>query len=562
MDSKKKLYSERTPRPYCTELRRLIRLRRLLLTVCLVTCGFRDSVWLAAAELPPRFLWAHGAVGTTDEEALAVATDSAGNVFVTGYFSGTETIGNSNFVSAGAEDIFLVKYDAIGGFLWARQAGGSGYDEGHGVATDNAGNVYIAGSFQNTASFGLTNLSSSGSNDVFLAKYAPSGDLLWARKAGGTGNDTAYGLAVDPQGNAYITGSFDNGATFGSLSLANNSKSDDIFVAKCSSAGDFVWVRKAGGGEDDVGNGIALDGATNVYVTGYFAGAATFGSTNLTGAGTGLLPDIFLSKYDAAGSLLWVRQAGGPGDDRGNAVAADATGNVWVTGQFYGTNSFGTTNLVANGNGSDIFVARYDTTGNLIWARRAGGSSIIYGDAGFGIASNTNGDAFVTGYFSGNASFGSTNLSSIGFQDVFCAKYDATGNVAWVRSAGGIAGNDFGYAIGTDGQSKVFVAGFFLSSTIAFDNTTLTNSGGRDLFITKLGMTNAVQIIPSLTISASNGQILLSWPAAATGFGLESTTNLPAINWISVPGATNVVGTNVVVSLSAAEVQQFFRLRK
>src|SRR5207247_1001404 len=138
-----------------------------------------------------------------------------------------------------------------------------------------------------------------------------------------------------------------------------------------------------GGTLDDVGNGIAVDGATNVYVTGYFADIVTFGGTNLTAAGTNDFSDIFLAKYDAAGNFLWVRQAGGTGDDRGNGVAVDAGGNVSITGQFIGTAAFGGGNLIASGNGPDIFVSRYSSSGNLLWARRAGGNNAIYGDAGF-----------------------------------------------------------------------------------------------------------------------------------------------------------------------------------
>lgn len=511
----------------------------------------------ASAETRPQFLWAHRAGGGGNDEADAVAADSAGNVFVTGFFTGACSIGNSNFVSSGLEDIFLAKYDASGNFLWARQAGGTGDDFGLGVATDPSGNAYVTGSFQNTASFGAASLTSTRSNDVFVAKYSPTGTLVWASKAGGNGNEAANAIAVDAQGNAYITGTFDASATFGAITLTNTSGLDDIFVARCSSAGNFVWARQAGGGTNDAGNGIALDGATNVYVTGFFGGAAVFGATNLTSAGANGLPDIFLAKYDSAGNLLWVRQGGGTGDDRGNAVAADFSGNVSLTGQFFGAASFGSSNLVANGSGADIFVARYNTAGNLLWLRRAGGNNAIYGDAGFGIVTDLSSNSFVTGYFSGTATFGSSNLVSAGFENIFCAKYDSAGSLAWLRGAGGSL-NDFAYAAAWDGQSNVFLAGFFTSSTVAFDATTLTNSGGRDLFLTKLG----VPFVPGLSASISNGQFRLAWPVAASNFLLESATNLPATNWLTVAGGTNIVGSVCVATVPLSGPRKFFRLRK
>jgi hypothetical protein len=511
----------------------------------------------AQGETPLQFSWAQRGGGAGVQEAHGVAVDPSGNVLVTGYFTGTCSIGNTNLTSSGLEDIFLAKYDPSGNFLWARQAGGTGDDYGLAVATDPSGNVFVAGAFQNTATFSTTTLTSSRSNDVFLVKYGPAGNLLWARRAGGNGNEEANALAVDAAGNAYITGAFDANATFGTISLANNTGSDEIFVAKCSSAGDFLWALKAGGSLDDVGSGIGLDGATNVYVTGYFAGTATFGSTNLTSAGTNDYPDIFLAKYDAAGNMLWVRQAGGPNDDRGNGVAVDAAGNVSITGQFMGTAAFGSTNLIANGSGSDIFVSRYSSDGNLLWARRAGGNNAIYGDAGFSIVTDTSSNLFATGYFSGNASFGSSNLISAGFQNVFCCKYDPAGNVLWVRGAGGTL-NDFGSGVAVNTQGNVVLAGFFLSSTITFDSITLTNTGSRDIFVAQLGL----PIVPTLTIFLSNGQAVLSWPAAATGFILESASALPPFSWASVTLGTNAVGTNQVVTLPASEPQKFFRLRK
>ena len=480
-----------------------------------------------------------------------VAVDPAGNILVAGLFTGT----NSVLTSAGLEDMFLAKYDAAGTLLWTRRAGGIGYDEARGVATDPSGNIYVGGLFQNTAGFGTTNLTSSGESDAFLAKYDPNGTLLWARKAGSADFDEAHSIAVDAQGNVVLTGFIDANATFGTLTLTNTSGSDDVFVAKCNSAGTFLWVRKAGGSAtNDVGNGIALDTNANVYVTGYFADTATFGSTTLTSSNAS--PDSFLAKYDPSGNFLWARRAGGSSDDAGNAVTVDVRGNVTVAGRFVAAANFGNTNLA--GNGRDIFTARYDSSGNLLWARKAGGNNAIYGDAGLSIAAEGVTNVVVAGYCSGTANFGTTNVSGVAFNDVFCCKYDGSGNLLWVRAAGGFD-LDIGYAVATDGGGNVCVAGFFGSATIGFGSITLTNGGGRDTFLAKLGL----PLRPALGISASPSQVVLSWPVAASNFSLEAATNLPpAAVWVTVPSGSGTVGTNRVLTLPASGPRRFFRLHQ
>jgi len=523
--------------------------------LALVIAVLVSAPYAARGESAPGFFWARSAGGISNEVALAIAADPSGNVLLAGYFNGSITLGGSNLVSSGLEDIFLAKYDPEGSLAWVRKAGGVGYDEARGVATDPSGNIYITGLFQDTASFGTSNIISAGLSDVFIAKYAPNGTLLWVIRGGGNDYDEAHAIAVDPAGNAYITGFFDATASFGSSSLPNHTLSDDVFVAKCSSSGSFLWARQAGGDLDDAGNGIALDGATNVYVVGAFTGSATFGVNSLTGMGTNNLPDLFLSKYNSGGNLLWVRQAGGEGDDAANAIVADAAGNVALTGRFAGPATFGNYNIT--GSGTDIFVSRYDTSGNCLWARRAGGNNSIYGDSGLGLGTDSAGNIFATGYFSGTSSFGSTNIQTRGFDDVFCSKYDSGGNLLWVRTAGG-ANLDLSYGIAVDQSGNVMLAGFFASSTIAFDGVSLTNSGGRDIFVAKLRVVPEIQ--PTLSLTLSNGQSILSWPAAANSYQLQINLDLATVNWSTLPDQGTIIGTNRVATFPMAGPRMFFRL--
>ena len=298
---------------------------------------------------------------------------------------------------------------------WAKQAGGTYWDEGCDIAIDSSGNSYVTGFFKETASFGSTNLTSSGQDDIFVAKLDSSGNWLWTKQAGGTNYDGGYSIAIDSSGNSYVTGYFRGTASFGNTTLTSSGQ-DDIFVAKLDSNGNWLWAKKAGGTNNDEGHGIATDSSGNSYVTGYFYGTASFGSTTLTSSGD---IDIFVAKLDSSGNWLWVKQAGGASTDHGNSITIDSSGNSYVTGYFYSvTASFGTTTLTSNGE-SDIFVAKLDSSGNWLWAKKAGGA---YYDYGYSIATDSSGNCYLSGSFSGTASFGGINLTSSGGEDIFVAK--------------------------------------------------------------------------------------------------------------------------------------------
>ena len=343
----------------------------------------------------------------------------------------------------------MAKYDASGALVWAKRAGGIGrtifFEHGRGIAVDGSGNSYVTGSFEDAATFGsgetneTTLNTSAGNRDIFVAKYDASGALVWAKRAGGTSTDQGHGLAVDGLGNSYVTGDFDGSATFGpgetnetTLTSAGNR---DIFVAKYDASGALVWAKRAGGTSFDGGQGIVVDGSGHSYVTGDFRDSATFGpgETNeitLTNAASGL----FVAKYDASGALVWAKQAGASNFDLGSGIAVDGAGNSHVTGRFKGSATFSSgetneTTLNTSAGSIDIFVAKYDASGALVLAKRAGGTG---SDFGLGIALDGSGNSYVTGRFADSATFGpgetnETTLTSAGSGffgfDIFVAKY-------------------------------------------------------------------------------------------------------------------------------------------
>jgi len=381
-------------------------------------------------------------------------------------------------------------------FGFALRAGGAGYEEAWGVATDADGNAYIVGSFEGTPDFdhgpGTYNLTSTGSVDAFVAKYSMTGALVWARRMGGTDWDDGYGITLDDAGNVYMTGCFRGAAAdFGTDILASTG-AEDIFVAKLDgSDGDFIWARKMGGTGWDDGYAITVAGDGSVYSTGYFSGTADFdpgpGTYNLDSAGAG---DVYISRLDGDGNFLGAQRMGGTDWNIGYGITVDDTGNVHVAGYFCGTADFdpgpGIANLTSvSGSIGDIFVAKLDDAGNFLWARRMGGTGWDYA---CGIALAADGSVYTSGYFYETADFGTTNLISVGDADIFACKLDASGNFLWARRMGG-AGYDAGFGMAVAGDGTIYTTGYF-SGTVDFDpgagTQNLTSAGYGDVFLSQL----------------------------------------------------------------------------
>jgi hypothetical protein len=373
-------------------------------------------------------------------------------------------------------------------------------------------------------------LTNAGGEDIFIVEYDASGNMLWAKSAGGSSDDGGQGIDTDGSGNVFVTGYFVSSTiAFGTTTLTSTpttSFDDDIFIVKYDASGNVLWAKSAAGFGDDDGIGISTDASGNVFVTGYSDSyIITFGTITYTNVGYRC---PFIVKYDASGNVLWAKSAAGSTYDGGVGISTDLSGNVFITGYFAsGSITFGTTSLTNKG-GSDIFIVKYDASGNVIWAKSAGGSGF---DRGVGISTDASSNVFVTGYFSDyTGTFGTTTLNNAGNPDIFIVKYDASGNVIWAKSAGGL-GDDAGLAISTDASGNVFVTGYFYSSAIVFDNITLTNSSGYpDIFIVKLASSSTTTSSSTTNVTGGNNNNSMSANVYPNPFFSSATLKIEMLN--------------------------------
>jgi hypothetical protein len=435
------------------------------------------------------WLWAKNAGGTISSDwSNAVAIDASGNVYIAGYFTSPTiifgTITLTDYAVGDVSNIFLAKYDDNGNVLWAKSAGRAGYDVANSVAVDASGNVYLAGGFtSDTIIFGTTSLVNynPGNYDIFIAKYNTSGDVIWAKSAGAIEDEKANSVAVDANGNAYVTGFFDSPSiAFGTITLTN-AGNDDIFLAKFDANGNVLWAKRAGGTYQDDAISVAVDVSGNAYIAGYFNGYCNndtliFGQDTLKDLNN---EDVFLAKFDANGNALWGKSALG----FEAYVTLDTSGNIYLTGRFGDSNTiFGADTLINKGL-YNIYFAKYDANGNALWAKSAGGTT---DDGALSVTTNSSGNIYITGYFdSPSITFGSTILTNADTSgntpDIFLAKYDDTGNVLWAERTGGL-NHDVANSAALDASGNIYLTGYFGSPTITFGTTTLTNTTNSDVF--------------------------------------------------------------------------------
>jgi hypothetical protein len=473
----------------------------------------------------PDWAWANSAGGTGSDGGNSSITDALGNVYVTGtYSSPSITFGVTTLTNAGSNDVFIVKYDILGNVLWAKSIGGAEDDNGRSVTTDGIGNVYITGYYHSTSiAFGATTLNNIDHYDMFIVKYDALGNEIWATGSGGIGWDEGNSITTDVSGNVFITGTFESSITFGAITLVGDK---DMFIVKYDSSGNVLWANRAGSsGYGDHGNSTTTDASGNVYVTGhYFSTSITFGVTTLNNTG---LTDIFIVKYDASGNLLWAQSAGGIGWDSGQSISSDFSGAIYISG-YFGSSSItlGTTTLTNAGN-NDIFMVKYDASGNVIWAKGAGGAGSDYGSSN---ATDANGNVYVTGNFSSTITFGTTILTNVASNNIFVVKYDSTGNVLWAKGAGSTGGS-YGLGITSDASGNLYITGFFAFPSINFGVTTLSNGGNFDMFIAKLDPT-----IVGIEENKASNEINI-YPNPSNGiFNFKDTKNLKQVEVYNLLG--------------------------
>lgn len=374
-----------------------------------------EEAFVAKYDAAGTLLWHRQSSGNDEAEGLAVAIDVGGNVLVTGEFVGSIDFGGELLVSvSNFTDVFVAKFDPAGTHVWSKSFGGTWRDEAGGITADAAGNVFVTASFENTVDLGNGPITSVGLEDILLIKYGPAGNLLWGARYGAAFDDRGRDVAIDPQGNILITGHFSGGIDLGGGPLTNFG-SIDIFVAKYDPDGVHLWSASYGGTGADWANGIDTDGDGNIVLVGRFEETASFGGQKFLTAGRN---DLFVAKYDPAGSHLWSHSFGGSGRDVGYDVAADPWRNIFVTGFITGAVDFGG-GLLAGGGGSDAFIAKYDAQGSHLWSEVYGS---ISSERGHGVGVDQKGDVFLTGSLRGTTDFGGGPLTPAGNTDAFLVK--------------------------------------------------------------------------------------------------------------------------------------------
>lgn len=467
------------------------------------SAGSTDA-YVAKYDANGNFIWAFRFGGADRDELYGVHIDPAGDLLLSGYFRGSNidvdpgpgTVPLTSNGDSGGDpgyggDIFFGKYTAGGAYIWAFNIGGFElYDNAIAITSDAASNVYVGGYFKHTADFdpsaGNTTLNSATGGPIFLAKYSPAGAFQWAFNLGlGNADNTIFDLKTDAAGNVYATGFYQGTAIDFDPSPA---------TAPLSSNGAY---------------------------------------------------EMFVAKYNTAGQYQFAISAGSSGNDVGRGIALDAAGNIYVLGDFNGTVDFdpgpGTANLSANGGNSDVVLAKYSPTGQYIWAFRFGGTP---GEFGWKVAIDGS-HLFVTGGFSGTADMDPSanvdNLVSSGGYDIFLGKYTLNGEYLCAFKIGG-GGDDFGNAVFSPQNNVFYIVGDFASTNVDFDPSTavsnMSTAGGPDAFLAKYTWSD--NNMPLGTIS---GDVICVGEQAQMTF--TATAGVAPFTVVYNNGTTNITQTNV-----------------
>ncbi len=520
--------------------------------------------------------------GSAADYGFGVAVDGSGNAYVTGYTLSTNfptTTGVFQSSLSGSEDAFVTKLNASGtGLLYSTYLGGNTTTYGQAIAVDGSGNAYIAGAtnsstFPTTSgAFQTSHASDSNNEDAFITKLNASGNaLLYSTFLGGNSLDDAYAIAIDGSGDAYVTGKTDS-SNFPTTTSAFQKSGASMFVTKLNATGAaLVYSTYLGGGFDDIGYGIAVDGLGNAYITGQ-TNSSSFPTT--TGAFHttyyGGTDDAFVTKLNASGTaLIYSTYLGGSNTDVGFGIALDGSGNAYVTGYTLSTNFPTTTGAFQTTSGGyyDTFVTKLNANGTaLVYSNYLGGSAT---DIGQGIAVDGFGAAYITGYtYSTNfpttsGAFQTSHASDSGHADAFVTKLNASGTALVYCTYMGGNSDDVGQSIVVDSSGNPYIAGYTSSTnfpTTAGAFKTSFGGGSYDTFVTKFSFTPTTTTLTDSGPNPSEGGTAVSFTTTVTPVAgpaisgetvnIEDASNGNAV--VATPTITNGTATFTISNLSVA----------
>ena len=400
-----------------------------------------SDIFITKLNANGNFIWVKQIGGNLDDLGSSIVIHNQDNLYLTGLFRDKVDFdlkaGVSNLTSRGGDDLFILKLNLSGNFIWVKQIGGKGTQESHDITVDKNGSILTTGSFTNTTDFdpGLDSFiyTSQFTNALFVSKLDSSGGFLWAKKFESFAWNQSISITTDLSGNVIFTGNFGAEMDFNPGSsvfkLTTLPDSFDAFVCKLNPMGDFVWAKQLGGSKFSLGTSIITDKLRNIFTTGFLSGKVDFDPSigkiyylNAKSQAYG----AFISKLDSLGNFVWSKQLGGNFDATGSSLKIDRLGNIYSSGQFIGKEDFdpgtGVFNLQST-NGYDAYVSKLDPSGNFIWAKNFGGSTQT-GINDFVL--DDFGNIYSTGYFEEESDFDSESgifkLTSNGGIDIFIHK--------------------------------------------------------------------------------------------------------------------------------------------
>lgn len=430
------------------------------------------------------YQWLKGIHGGNDEEGLGLTVDNTGQPICCGYFTSNEmNAGGSGLIKkSGENDAYIIKYDLNGNPLWMDNPGGNVSQMARGVSTDSENNIYLAGWFKGGFSFGSNELQSMNDIDGMLLKYDQDGNEIWGIEINSAGQTEGWLIKTDHQDNIIVAGRFyDHDIDFGDTSVVNHGALD-IFMAKYTSEGTFLWARSFGGSNEDFILDFCVDDLNNIYFTsGCHSQNVDFGTYSFNNA-CGLRMAVIV-QMDPDGEVTWAEHHDEGYDQQFMAIDVDSDLNIYAGGYFKGDLLFGPELLQNNAGQFDVFLLKYNAQHEVLWAQKI--ASEIYDRIDHLVLDDSN-NIYIELVTFGDMQIGGTTFYNSGMRDFLIPKFDADGNYQWCIHGGGEL-DERSFSLEMSPLNNLYFTGYFMSGQLTLGQHQISNSGMKDSFIASIG---------------------------------------------------------------------------